>query len=177
MTSPSVTPPSLSRGIIFALLCGLFAFVVHSLSGPPLSEYFLLTLALAPFVYAPSRRRALIACGVSTLLLCIPALLLQPPAVLPVGLFVLALGRSGIAYGLAWPRALYLELVFSTPALLLALPVLGSSALGDGIAFWLFWLVQSAFVLGRRSDRAQAVDLTDPFERARQAAQRILQQH
>ncbi len=103
-------------------------------------------------------------------------------AVLPVGLAgtavgaaaIIAIGRSGIAQRQRAWRACVIEGALGTAALGVASFLASGGLLALCLAVWGFFLVQSAyFLIGGRTARRDAAP-RDPFERARERLERLL---
>ena len=174
--------PGLARGLLFALFAGLGTVPWLVLTVPwfgyarAVSIYLLLLPLVCLPWQAPNLRRGLGAALLATLL-TLPAALadLSPSAALLCALFALGLGRSGVCYPRPLARALFLELALAFTAALVAGVVFDRSLFGSALAVWSFWLVQSAYPLWPGSSTAPDQVEGDAFERARAAAERLLQ--
>lgn len=171
----------LGRGLLFALLAGL-ATVPWLLLAAPFLGYLhalalhMLALTVAALAFlAPSLRRGAIATALGALLVLPLVLIVRGPVeALIAGLFVLGLGRSGLSYGRPLARGLAMELALGSAATLVSLIVYDAGVFGSALAVWCFWLVQSAYCLLPDSG-AETGALGDRFERAKSAAERLLQ--
>jgi hypothetical protein len=175
--------PNLLRGVVFALIAGLGVMFWLLLAGPIFGyarAAALYGLALLPWyslAVAPAWRAGLIAFFLAAVL-AMPAALFAagPRLVFALTPFVLGIVRSAILFPRPFPRALFLELCCSVPALLLAAFFHDSSVIGMTLAFWAFWLVQSGFALAPGEPGETSVrESGDAFEVAHARALAVLE--
>ena len=173
----------LGRGLCFALLAGLgclpwqLVWARHAGYTGAFGSYMLLLTVAALLWCAPSLRRGLAAAALGGLVL-LPLALLgpAPSSALFAGLCMLGVGRSGVAYPRPLARALAVELSLGFAASCLALLLYDASLFGTALASWSFWLVQSVYSLVPGRVGASPQVAADPFERARVAAEQLMQQ-
>ena len=183
MASADATPgPGLARGLLFALFAGLgavpFMLGLAGLLYPEVSlgVYMLGLTVVHVVVLAPTWRRALpaalLAAGLCFVLaLCAPGL-----ATATLGtLVVLGITRSALLYPRPLVRALAFEIALALPAAAAVVLVHDDSLLGNAVAVWSFWLVQSAFALLPGGAAAPDQAPHDAFETAAAAAEQLMQ--
>lgn len=172
----------LGRGLAFALFAGLSAVPWQLFWAPYLGygrafgSYMLLITVVALLWHAPSLQRGLAASALGALVL-VPASFVAPtplPALLVV-LCMLGVARSGVAYPRPFARALALELGLGFVALCFSLLLYQRSLFGGALASWGFWLAQSLFSFAPGRVRAPSEAASDAFERARAAAEQLMQ--
>jgi hypothetical protein len=131
---------------------------------------------LTVVVGAPSLRSALAAGALAATLCGALALTLPGVATATLGaLCVLGLTRSALCYPRPFARALAFELLLALPAVAAFALLHDGYVLGNSLAVWAFWLVQSAFALLPGSRPATTISPGDPFETASSAAERLMQ--
>jgi len=175
--------PSFLRGLLFALFAGLGALPFQIVFGTAwdydscLGVYLLALAVLAVLASAPSLRTAL-GGGLLAAALC-GALALTFPGIATATLGVLCalgLARSALCYPRPFARALAFELLLALPSVAAFALLHDGHPLGNSLAVWAFWLVQSAFALLPGAPRAPTTDGTrDRFESAAAAAERLMQ--
>ena len=182
--------PSLLRGLLFALFAGLGALPWQLLFGAAWDSYsvsasafnaclgpYLLGLVVAALIAcAPSWRRALLA-GSLGACLCGPLALTLPgiATALLGALAVLSLARNALLYPRPFARALACELGLGLLSVAAFALMHDGGPIGNSLAVWSFWLVQSAFALLPGSTRTEQTLERDPFETAVAAADALMQ--
>jgi hypothetical protein len=173
--------PSFLRALLFALFAGLGALPFQLLFGTPwdhdpsLAVYQLGLAVLAVIAGAPSLRSALGAGALAAMLCAALALTLPGIATATLGaLCALGLARSALCYPRPFARALAFELLLALPSAVAFALLHDGYVLGNSLAVWAFWLVQSAFALLPGTPRATATSSGDPFEAAASAAERLM---
>jgi len=170
------------RSLLFGALAAAGLPLAMGLAGPLLGAatalrlYLIGTAALYAVGLAGERTPRLAAAGLATL--AGSAL-----AALPLGLAGTAVGAAAIVAvcrsGLLWRqrrwRAVAIEALLGLLGLALARHLAGGGLVGLALGLWGYFLVQSGyFLIGGRSPRRP--DATqDPFERARQRLERLLE--
>lgn len=174
--------PSLLRCLLFALFAGLGALPWQLLFGAVwpfdacLGSYLLALVLAAAIVTAPSWRRALIAALLAGAL-CAPLALISPGiATATLGaLIALGLTRSAVLYPRPFARALAFELALALPSALAFAVLHDGAPIGNSLAVWSFWLMQSGFALLRGKVATAGGLERDPFEAALSAADELMQ--
>jgi hypothetical protein len=170
------------RGLLFALFAGLGALPWQLLFGAAwdfdacLGPYLLGLVVAALIACAPSLRRALLA-GALGACLCGPLALTFPgiATALLGSLAVLGLARSALLYPRPFARALAFELGLGLLSVAAFALMHDGGPIGNSLAVWSFWLVQSAFALLPGSMRTDDTLERDPFETAVAAADALMQ--
>lgn len=173
--------PGLLRSLAFAAVAALAAVPWQLAVAPVVGfERSLALFAFASAVayvasIAPSPRRAWVAGGWTALAAALGALLVPPPAAIPVAAALLAVGRSVLLFRRPAVRALVVEAVLLAGGLLFARALAGPSPLDLALAVWGFFLVQSLFGLAGGGGPRRETTEGDPFERARQRAVALIE--
>ena len=174
--------PSFLRGLSFALFAGLGALPFQLLFGAPwdydacLGVYQLGLAVLAVLACAPSLRTALGGGALAAALCAALALTFPGIATATLGaLCALGFARSALCYPRPFARALAFELLLALPAAAAFALLHDGRPIGNTLAVWAFWLVQSAFALLPGTPRATTDPIGDRFETAAAAAERLMQ--
>jgi hypothetical protein len=174
--------PSLLRCLMFALFAGLGALPWQLLFGVVwsfdacLGPYLLALVVACAVVIAPSWRHALLAALLAGVL-CAPLALILPGVATAVlgALIALGLTRSALLYPRPFARALAFELALALPSTIAFALLHDGAPIGNSLALWSFWLVQSAFALLPGQVDGSAGLERDPFEAAISAADELMQ--
>jgi len=141
-----------------------------------LAGYLLVLTPIALFVAARDLRsgvRALVVSGaIALVLLCV---ITRVESALLGGLLILAVGRSLLSGQRPLGRVLALEVVLGAVAFAVFSALHDRHLIGDALAVWAFWLVQSGFVLFSHPGASREAPLSDAFDAARSAAERLMQ--
>jgi hypothetical protein len=181
-TARATRAPSFLRGLSFALFAGLGALPFQLLFGArwnydsSLGPYQLGLTVLAVIAGAPSLRAA-VGAGALTAALC-GSLAITSPGVATAtlgALCALGLARSALCYPRPFARALAFELLLALPAAAAFALLHDGHPIGNSLAVWAFWLVQSAFALLPGTPRPSSDPTRDRFETAASAAERLMQ--
>jgi hypothetical protein len=173
--------PSLSRHLLFALFAGLGALPWQLLFGVVwsfeacLGPYLLALVVASAIVTAPWGRRALPAALLACALCARLALISPGVASATLGaLIALGLTRSAVLYPRPFARALAFELALALPSATAFAVLHDGAPIGDSLAVWSFWLVQSAFaLLPGKTGEGHGLE-RDPFEAAVSAADELM---
>lgn len=170
---------SLAYAAVAALASVVWVLLTAPWLGASDSRVFfaLATLALYPVVIAPDRRRAVLALlaggGLAVAALGVGLATGSASAAVVSGGVAMALVRSGWLYRRRPLRAAVLE-----GALLLGggfvAHLLGGGLLGNGLAIWGFFLVQSLYFLAGDTAERPAANTGDPFDSARSRLEELL---
>ena len=173
--------PGFGRGLLLALFAGLGALPWQLVFGtawdyePSVARYQLALTVVAVIAIAPTWRSAFVAGSLSAALCAALACIAPGIATATLGaLCVLGLARSALCYPRPFARALACELLLALPAAGAFAVLYDGRAIGNALAVWAFWLIQSAFALlpGRTSPRERPAQ--DRFEAALTAAERLM---
>jgi hypothetical protein len=174
--------PSLLRGLTFALFAGLGALPFTLVFGTAwdydssLGVYQLGLTVLAVLACAPSLRTALGGAALAAALCGALALTFPGIATAMLGvLCALGLARSALCYPRPFARALAFELLLALPSACAFALLHDGRPIGNALAVWAFWLVQSAFALLPGASRPASHIARDRFETAAAAAERLMQ--
>lgn len=160
----ALTVPALLLG---AVVCGYDG----SLAG-----YVLLLAPVGLFVAAPDLRSGLRVALLSGLIsLVVWCSVARVESALLGAIVSLAVGRSMLAGPRPWARALALELVLGTLGFIAFAAFHDRHLIGDALAVWAFWLVQSGFALFLHPGAERELPAVDAFDAARAAAERLMQ--
>ena len=170
-----------ARTLVFGALAALGVPAAWLLLAPVLGSSLLLSLywtglAIAyPAWIAGSLRRGLAAgalagFGALVLLAFLPG---PPVAALGTALLIAAV-RSGFLYRAPQPRLLVLEALLLVGGLGVANALASPGVLGEALAVWGYFLVQSLYFLVARPRPRAATPGGDPFERASERLERLL---
>lgn len=173
---------SFVRGLVFALIAGLGAvfwmlfWAPFGVTERAAALYALGLLPLHALCLAPTLRRGAAAL-LLTLVLMLPVALFRPDPLLVavVSPFLIGIVRSVVLYPRPFARAVFLELIFNSAALLAAALFYDRGLVGTAFAIWAFWLVQAAFALAPGEARHRDTALGDPFDTAHTAAVAVLE--
>lgn len=175
---------SFAGSLVFAALATLGALPWMLATGPIVGSawalgLYSLTLSVVYVAWiAPSWPRRITAGAVAGGFAAAVALAAPMPAGGVLGAAaILAVARSGFLYTSAPARALVVEAVLTGGGLVVARALAGPSLLSLGLAFWGFFLVQSAFFLiGGISRRTADGPRLDPFDEARRRAMALMEE-
>jgi len=170
-----------TRTLLFGALAALGVPATGLLLAPVLGSSLTLSLYVLglPIAYvawvAGSLRRAVLAAGLAAIGTFVLLLFLPGHALCAVGAAgILAAVRSGFLFRAPQPRLLVLEAILLVAGLAVADALATPGLVGSALAVWGFFLVQSLyFPLARprvRADRPAG----DPFERARERLEHLL---
>lgn len=155
-----------------ALMLGAFLWGYEG----SLAGYLLALTPLSLFVAAPDLRsgvRVMLLSGVFALvLLCCVA---RVETALLGAILILAVGRSLLSGPRPLGRVLAVELVFGALAFAAFAAFHDRHLIGDALAIWGFWLVQSGFSLFTHPGAPREEPVVDAFDAARAAAERLMQ--
>lgn len=141
-----------------------------------LALYMLGLAPLRTFSAAPELRaglRAGIATAVLSVLLAIVVDSVQ--AALLATLVILAIGRGLLSTPRGLGRVLFMELLLGGVSFAVFIAFRDQHLIGDALAVWGFWLVQSVFALLAYTPVAREAEPVDRFVAAQTAAERLLQ--
>jgi hypothetical protein len=154
------------------LIAGAFNFGYEG----TLLAYMLLLTPISLFVTAPDLRAGLrvgfVTGAVAVVLLCSVA---RVESALLGALVTLAIGRSLLAGPRPLARVLFFEIALGALAFAAFAAFRDQRLIGDALAVWGFWLVQSGFALIAHSAEAHEQVAVDAFDAARTAAERLMQ--
>jgi hypothetical protein len=156
-----------------ALMLGAFTWGYEG----SLASYLLLLTPISLFVAAPDLRsgvRVFFVAGViSLILLCVVS---RVETALLGAIVILAIGRSLVSGPRPFARVLTIELVLSVLAYAAFTAFHDHHLIGDALAVWAFWLMQSGFALFSHPGASREPEIADAFDAARVAAERLMQQ-
>jgi len=171
------------RTLLFGALAALGVPAVGLLAAPVLGFgtaicLYVLGLAATYLAWiAGGARRALGAAALAGLGSLVLLVLAPGPFLLAVGAALLvAVVRSGFLYRGPQPRLLLLEGVLLLAGLAVAEALAAPGVLGIALAIWGYFLVQSLYFLLARPARRAVRPAGDPFERARERLERLLEE-
>jgi hypothetical protein len=177
-----VTRHSFGRALGFAALAAALSFPVLILGGMGWgyeASFAMYLLALAPlstFSAAPGLGSGLRAGVVTAVLsLTLVAIVDSVQAALLATLVNLAIGRALLHGPRALGRVLFVELALSALSFGVFAAFRDQHLIGDAIAVWGVWLVQSVFALVTQAAQPRGEEPVDRFVAARAAAERLLQ--
>ena len=173
------------RGFSRTLLFGALAAVGVPAAGVLLAPVLGLPLTLSlyvlglPIAYlawiAGSLRRGVLAGGLAAAGTLVLLLFLPGPTLAAVGAaLTVAAVRSGFLFRAPQPRLLVLEAVLLVTGLAVADALAGPGLIGSALTVWGYFLVQSLYFLLARPRVRAARSAGDPFERARERLERLL---
>ena len=175
---------SFGRALGFAALAAALTFPVLVMGAlawgydGSLAAYLLALAPLRTFSAAPDLRSGLRA-GALTAGLSLGLLLVvdSVQAALLVALVILAIGRGllSVSAPRSLGRVLFVELLLGALSFGVFVTFRDQRLIGDALAIWGFFLVQSVFALVAYAPGARAAEPMDRFVAARAAAERLLQ--
>lgn len=155
-----------------ALLLGAFAWGYEG----SLVSYLLVLTPISLFVAAPDLRSGLrvtlISGAIALLFLCSVE---RVETALLGAILILAVGRSLLSGPRGMGRTLAVEIVLGMLAFGAFAAFHDRHLIGDALAIWGFWLVQSGFALFAHPGQQREQPTVDAFEAARTAAERLMQ--
>jgi len=155
-----------------ALMLGAFAWGYEG----SLAGYLLVLTPISLFVAAPDLRSSvrvmLVSAGIALILWCIVT---RVETALLGAILILAVGRGLLSGPRPLGRVLALELAFGALAFAAFAAFHDRHLIGDALAMWGFWLVQSGFALFTHPGVQRAEPAVDAFDAARTAAERLMQ--
>jgi hypothetical protein len=155
-----------------ALMLGAFAWGYEG----SLAGYLLALTPISLFVAAPDLRsgmRVMLLAGVIALILLCSVTRVET-AVLGA-ILILAIGRGLLSGPRPLARVLAVELAFGALAFAAFAAFHDRHLIGDALAVWGFWLVQSGFALFTHPSAQREAPVVDAFDAARTAAERLMQ--
>jgi hypothetical protein len=156
-----------------ALMLGAFSWGYEG----SLASYLLLLSPISLFVAAPDLRAGvrvfLLAGVISLILLCVVS---RVETALLGTILILAVGRVVLSGPRPLARVLAIELVLGVLSFGAFAAFHDRLLIGDALAVWAFWLVQSGFALLSHPGTSREPDVADAFDAARSAAERVMQQ-
>jgi hypothetical protein len=178
-----MTRSNFARALVFALLAAALTLPVELFGAyswgyeGSLGAYLLLLTPLALWQAAPDFRtgvRAFFVAGlVACVLLCSVSRL---ESALLGAILILALGRNALSGPRPFARVLAVELAIGALSFAAFATFHDRHFIGDVLAMWAFWLVQSGCALVTHTPPAHAAEHVDAFDAALSAADRLMQQ-
>ncbi|HET8936799.1 MAG TPA: hypothetical protein VFN67_25320 [Polyangiales bacterium] len=175
---------SFARALGFAVLAAAITVPVMIMGAFSLGyegallAYMLLLTPISLFVTAPDVRaglRAGLVTGVVALILLCSVVRLE--SALLGALVTLAIGRSLLTGPRPLARVLFFEIALGALAFGAFAAFRDQRLIGDALAVWGFWLVQSGFALIAHSAAVREQIAVDAFDAARNAAERLMHGH
>jgi hypothetical protein len=158
------------------LIMGAFSYGYAGSFEGTLRVYLLLLTPISLFVTAPDLRagvRAGFVTGVIAVILLCSVFRLE--SALLGTIVTLAIGRSLLAGPRPLARVLFFEIALGALAFAVFAVFRDQHLIGDVLAVWGFWLVQSAFALLAHPAGVREQENADAFDVARAAAERLIQ--
>jgi hypothetical protein len=155
-----------------ALMLGAFAWGYEG----SLAGYLLMLTPISLFVAAPDLRsgvRVMLISGAISLILGCSVTRVE--AALLGAILVLAVGRGLLSGPRPLGRVLAAEVAFGALAFAAFAAFHDRHLIGDALAVWGFWLVQSGFALFTHPGVQREEPVVDAFDAARTAADRLMQ--
>jgi hypothetical protein len=156
-----------------ALMLGAFTWGYEG----SLASYLLLLTPISLFIAAPDLRSGVrvlvVSSAIALIMLCVVS---RVETALLGAILILAVGRSVLSGPRPLARALLVEIVLSVLAFGAFSAFHDGHLIGNALAVWAFWLVQSGFALFSHPGTSHEPSTADAFDTARSAAERLMQE-